>query len=881
MPKFWRCLYILLPLCLGLSLTAQEGKGRVYSARVVAGDTGQPLDNVICEAHNAEGKTEGYVFTDAEGLLRLTTAKSIKSFRLRTLGYAERTLPADSLLGDIPRTLRLLPSAEKLPEVVVSAPPIRQRGDTIQYQVSNFRSEGDRYIADVLRKLPGVQVADNGTITYQGEAINKFYVEGRDLMGGQYGLISRSLNVNAVSSVEVLERNQHIKALRSIVRPTRAAINLKLKREFKLKPFGEANLGGGLGRGALYRGTAMLANFSPALQMMLNLKAGNVGEELLSELEDKISASSAQGLLYKPQPLLSLASAGSLPLPRQRYSMGHTYLTSGRVLIPLSLERELKVNASHGKAHQEQEEQSLQRIYLGSQHLELDEQKLFSGDDYRSTVALDYEDNGSRRYIKSTLSYQARRDYSTMNLWQSAYRDVGGSRRSDQWRSQSEWLYNLGGDWVLAFNLGLSYARLREDLSYGEGRPRAFDLNEVFVQDKWRLRASANTSTALWGGRLGLETQAHYHHRSIVGEANATGALPLPAISLGSYAPLRVANYTWGISPTYEYKLLDKRLTLRLELPLTYRAYSVDYPRQSAYRETDLSLNPTLDIRYGINAKWEVSLRAGGGDVAFEDERSLLPYAYLQSYRTVYEPPGVLLRRTSDVISSRLKYHNILRLLFGNVSVFYRRVRANFTPEYIHSVHWSTQRYRPEESVGEMLNLQGELSKGVNRGRTVLGVETGFTTGLNAFVQQGERYNTRYHTLSGKLSLTHNFRAGHQIDYRLSLRSSRSRSERYRTPWLKGLSQSLVGSFFPLKGLELRGQVEHQVIEYQAGHWASHLFGDLSLTYKFKSWDIELAGRNLFDVNRYRLTTYSALDSYTQSAPLRGRELLLSLRLTF
>ena len=42
----------------------------------------------------------------------------------------------------------------------------------------------------VIANMPGLSVAGNGTITYQGKAINKFYIEGMDLMGNKYMLLS-------------------------------------------------------------------------------------------------------------------------------------------------------------------------------------------------------------------------------------------------------------------------------------------------------------------------------------------------------------------------------------------------------------------------------------------------------------------------------------------------------------------------------------------------------------------------------------------------------------------------------------------------------------------------------------------------------------------
>jgi hypothetical protein len=77
--------------------------------------------------------------------------------------------------------------------------------------------------------MPGVEVNKDGTILYQGEAINKFYVNGKDLMEGGYGTINNSLPKDAVQKVEIMENHQPVKILQDKVASENAAINVKLK----------------------------------------------------------------------------------------------------------------------------------------------------------------------------------------------------------------------------------------------------------------------------------------------------------------------------------------------------------------------------------------------------------------------------------------------------------------------------------------------------------------------------------------------------------------------------------------------------------------------------------------------------------------------------
>ncbi|MBW6479871.1 MAG: hypothetical protein K0B37_10620, partial [Bacteroidales bacterium] len=101
----------------------------------------------------------------------------------------------------------LTPETKDLEEFVVRASPIEQRGDTISYLVSTFAREQDRSIADVLKQMPGIEVEPSGRILYQGDPIQHFYVEGLDLMGGRYGLVSSNLPHRSVATVQILENH--------------------------------------------------------------------------------------------------------------------------------------------------------------------------------------------------------------------------------------------------------------------------------------------------------------------------------------------------------------------------------------------------------------------------------------------------------------------------------------------------------------------------------------------------------------------------------------------------------------------------------------------------------------------------------------------------
>lgn len=103
---------------------------------------------------------------------------------------------------------------QQLKDVVIKAPKIYLQGDTINYRVSAFQQRNDLSIGQVLKRLPGITVSDIGQISYKGLPIKNFYIEGLDLMKGKYGIATNNIDPNSISTVQVLENHQDIKALK-------------------------------------------------------------------------------------------------------------------------------------------------------------------------------------------------------------------------------------------------------------------------------------------------------------------------------------------------------------------------------------------------------------------------------------------------------------------------------------------------------------------------------------------------------------------------------------------------------------------------------------------------------------------------------------------
>lgn len=135
-----------------------------------------------------------------------------------------------------------------LSEVVVSneAPPVTLVGDTVQYNAGSFRTQPNANVEQLLKKLPGVKVDKDGSVTAQGEKVNRILVDGKEFFGNDPKIATRNLPADAVDKVQVYDRQSDQAQLTGFDDGNyEKTINLKLKKDKKKGIFGKVMAGAG------------------------------------------------------------------------------------------------------------------------------------------------------------------------------------------------------------------------------------------------------------------------------------------------------------------------------------------------------------------------------------------------------------------------------------------------------------------------------------------------------------------------------------------------------------------------------------------------------------------------------------------------------------
>ncbi|MBL7738356.1 MAG: outer membrane beta-barrel protein [Chitinophagaceae bacterium] len=90
--------------------------------------------------------------------------------------------------------------------VVSKTPPTQQKGDTTQFNASQYKVNPDATTEDLIKKMPGITVEKDGTVTAQGEQVRKITIDGRDFFGDDATAALRNLPSDIVDKIQVFDR---------------------------------------------------------------------------------------------------------------------------------------------------------------------------------------------------------------------------------------------------------------------------------------------------------------------------------------------------------------------------------------------------------------------------------------------------------------------------------------------------------------------------------------------------------------------------------------------------------------------------------------------------------------------------------------------------
>lgn len=231
---------------------------------------------------------KGYVMTGEQGDFSFSGVTPGKYMLLLTMtgmdDIARNIEVPDSSatvdLGDVEMSENSITLSEAVVTAVRAAVVAKQ--DTIEFNAESFRTRQNSTVEDLLKKLPGVEVGSDGTITSGGKTIKKILVDGKEFFADDPKVASKNLPSNIVDKVQVVDRKSDAARLTGIDDgDDETVINLTVKKGMNNGWFG--TIGGGYGTDKRYEGSLNLNYFNNGNQVTLIAGGNNINEAGFSD----------------------------------------------------------------------------------------------------------------------------------------------------------------------------------------------------------------------------------------------------------------------------------------------------------------------------------------------------------------------------------------------------------------------------------------------------------------------------------------------------------------------------------------------------------------------------------------------------------------------
>lgn len=801
----------------------------------------------------------------------------------------------------------------ELKEVSVKAQKIRQEGDTLSYLVGAYQEQGDRVIGDVLKRMPGIEVADDGGIKYNGKAIKKFYVEEMDLLQGRYGLATNNINASDVASVQVLENHQPVKMLQGKELTDDVAINLKLKDSAKgtvainMMLGAGAQQAGGWGLGArsldsdnaiigqnpLWTGELVGMYFTKTRQNMTLYKGNNTGDDVSKELTEHYSGTNSVGL-FPFCPIGAILPSGS-GLPQKRTFDNHSHIFTMNHLEKFKNDHEVGVNVAYHNDNIRQEGNSVSDRFISDDNRLQTKETLTSETKINNlNIQAHYTKNAFDGFVTNVLKFDTNwnsdRVYGMVSSESTGVMPVNyGNEHVRQHFYRPE--LSISNTFNTIKNIGENSLNLHFSAGYSQ-RPNTLNAEIDSLQEGTQTTHTQDVTSRHIAGRFSTDYNLHVgdyftFSYGINAYANLHGIvtdLYGSANSSVNMLPGSLQNDLWyntysaTLSQSYKYE--KRNISITLGLPLALYSQSLeDCIRDDRHCYTHLLFYPSMNMWWDITRDLSLTSSASYSKTV-GDPGGIYSGYIMSNYRTFQRSYVEHLSETKNYgANAGLRYRNALQALFASIGFNFRRSHDNQIYGYTYDGGTSVIQAVNQPTVSDNYGVNGEASKGFEFLRSTVRVFGGYNLSQSERLIADNLYQFNAQSLSfgGSLSFSPFEWVG--IVYGCGFANSRSytKGNENGSTAVRSNTQRLSMSIYPTKKLTLTLSAEDNYNNLTATNRHAW-FGDAKAKLKLKLVDLELQLNNLFDQRQYTRVNYSGLDIYTQTSQLRSRNVVMSVR---
>ena len=836
--------------------------GDSVAQTVISGNLKNELTNVVENANvilyeNKSDDIVAYSVSDEKGNFSLSFNSASDSLKLEVslIGYEKVTVFLANKKGQ-KINLVLKPAINLLPDVIIKEEAIQAKGDTISYNTRSFSDKSDRVIIDVIRKLPGIKVTETGQILFNNKAINKFYIEGKDLLENRYSIASNNLPSDAVEQIQLLQDHQPIVLLNGIEQSDRAAINIKLNRKSKMRMLGNGSAGLGLSP-LVTDNNLTLLKFAKGIQYINSLKYNNAG----FNLDDEITEQNFSPNLYSSgsikQDLISLVKTSVPPVDQSRYWFNNNALATGNYLIGLNKTFDLKFGAAfeHDRIRDNTYVQT--RVYLPNDTIVIDEGHIGINVYSKLLTNLTLEANTQKIYLKDGLQFQrvwgSANDYITSTNIQQNVRNPFINVINDL-----SALIKLGNN-LVGISSYTSYSDLPQRLTVQPGQfEDILNSGQPFDQlsEKVQLKGFFTDNSASFTKKVGnvsisnkLGGLAHFQTLSndltILNdgvEERASGNF------LNKLERMRIKLYD-----EINGNLSTNGFNFSVGLRTNFNLLNNGKP-DAKQQVTGLFFNPSFNVLYKFNAFWESSISgATSNTISFDSNPSFI----LQNYRSLVSNDIPAKRVSGKNILYRLGYKNIINAIYSNFDISYSYNRSNILLSTTFDGILTTRKALVQENPYWNITLGWNINKYYLSLKTSFDLYLKYNRGKSRQLQQNSLIDFSSDTYVAGTKINTKIGKSIAIEHTLNLTIDKTSGallpERVLYPGTNTLKQTLMVKCFLPKEFQTRLNMEQYYSRGGISIGQNHYFADLTVLKSLTKpkLDFSVALSNIFNVKSY------------------------------
>ena len=274
-----------------LALSAQNKNGTL-SGVVVDGSDEKPLQSATVQLFTMPDTVfKVGVASDPEGKFNISAPVGKYLMRVSFIGCVsqQRNVAVGKGKNTDCGVIKLMPDEILLENAVVTAevPPVTAAEDTLVFNTAAFRVPEGSMLEELIKKYPGVDIAEDGTIKINGKTVNRILMKGKDFFGTDKDMALKNISVDAVDKVKFYDKKSDFTRMTGIDDgEEETVLDLQMKKGVADGFFSNSDAGGGADFSAehmLYRLRNTTSYYNDNAQYTLVMSANNVGDQGFSD----------------------------------------------------------------------------------------------------------------------------------------------------------------------------------------------------------------------------------------------------------------------------------------------------------------------------------------------------------------------------------------------------------------------------------------------------------------------------------------------------------------------------------------------------------------------------------------------------------------------